>query len=706
MSPFNLIVSFCAAFLSAVIAVFILYRDPHPLVHKIFAAGMAVLGAEAVLAGLSLEALDPLDVIAWQRWRYLAAAFLPSLWLGFSLTYARADYREKLRRWSWILAAALIIPLVLTTAYREELFASLPVWLPNKGWVIPLGWAGYFFNLFLLIASILILLELEKTLRGSRGAMRWQIKFTVLGLMALFGTRIFTASQNILYRSVNLDLILVNSGALIIAGVLLLRSLFRTKFFNAELYVSQKVLYNSLTLLIIGVYFIAVSLLAKLSIYWSFGQALPVLAFFLLLALVGLTVLIFSDRLRRKTKLFISRNFHRPLYDYRKEWVRFTQETTAVRNVQDLCSAVTRMISEILHFLSVTIWLVDESGGRLALGGSTAITSPEAESLGRFEKAQKELIEVLKTEFDPVDFDTDSNPWSINLPELNREFLKAARIRYVVALRAGETLVGFLALDQRVANDLLTLEDFDLLKTIADQTAAGLNQLRLAEKLQQTREMEAFQTMSTFFIHDLKNVASRLSLTMQNLPVHFDNPEFRQDAIGSIGQSLGKINALCGRLSSLREKLEVRPKEADLNALVQEVLAGFAGTIQVKVVQELNPLPKILMDSEQLSKVLINLILNANEALAPGKVGGEIRVATRRTNGWVELSVSDNGPGMTREFIDRSLFLPFKTTKKQGMGIGLFQSKMIVEAHHGRIEVESREGEGTTFRVLLPVGGG
>jgi signal transduction histidine kinase len=106
------------------------------------------------------------------------------------------------------------------------------------------------------------------------------------------------------------------------------------------------------------------------------------------------------------------------------------------------------------------------------------------------------------------------------------------------------------------------------------------------------------------------------------------------------------------------------------------------------------------------SKVLINLILNANEALAPWKVGGEIRVATRRTNGWVELSVSDNGPGMSREFIDRSLFLPFKTTKKQGMGIGLFQSKMIVEAHRGRIEVESREGEGTTFRVLLPVVGG
>ena len=520
--------------------------------------------------------------------------------------------------WKWTLGLTLVIPLVLAGIYRDALFAGLPVWIPDDGWVIPLGWAGYTFNLFLLIAFILILLDLEKTLRGSRGVMRWQIKFTVLGLIALFGARIFTISQNILYRSEDLDLALVNSGALIVAGVLMLRSLFRTKFFSAELYVSQKVLYNSLTLLIIGIYFIAVSLLAKLSTFWFRGRALPLQAFFLLVALVGLTILIFSDRLRRKTKLFISRNFQRPLYDYRKEWIRFTHETTAVRNVQDLCQAVTRMVSDILHFLSVTIWLVDEAGGRLVLGGSTAITQQEADSLRSFERAQKELIEAMAMEMDPVDFDSTSSSWSINIPELDREFLKAARIRYVVTLRAGETLIGLLTLDQRVAEDLLTLEDFDLIKTIADQTSAGLNQLRLSEKLQKTREMEAFQTMSTFFIHDLKNVASRLSLTMQNLPVHFDNPEFRRDALQSIGQSLDKINGLCSRLSSLREKLEVHLKEADLNEMVQKTLAEFEGALQASLIQDLTPLPRISLDLEQISKVLTNLVLNANEALTPG----------------------------------------------------------------------------------------
>lgn len=702
MLSYTLILSVVSASLAGLVAALALYRDPHPLVHKIFAAGMTVLAVEAVLVGLNWGASGPEEIIVWQKWRYLVTAFLPAVWLTFGLSYARADHRENLRRWKWILGLILIFPLVLTGLYRDALFAGLPVWIPDEGWVIPLGWAGYTFNLFLLIASILILLDLEKTLRGSHGVMRWQIKFTVLGLIALFAARIFTISQNILYRSEDLDLALVNSGALIVAGVLMLRSLFRTKFFSAELYVSQNVLYNSLTLLIIGVYFIVVSLLAKLSTFWFRGRALPLQAFFLLVALVGLTILIFSDRLRRKTKLFISRNFQRPLYDYRKEWIRFTQETTAVRNVQDLCQAVTRMVSDILHFLSVTIWLVDEGGDRLVLGGSTAITRQEADSLRSFEKAQRELIEAMALQMDPVDFDSSSSSWSINIPELDRQFLKAARIRYVVTLRAGETLIGLLTLDQKVADDLLTLEDFDLIKTIADQTSAGLNQLRLAEKLQKTREMEAFQTMSTFFIHDLKNVASRLSLTMQNLPVHFNNPEFRQDALQSIGQSLEKINGLCSRLSSLRERLEVHLKEADLNEMVKKTLAEFEGALQARLIQDLTQLPGIPLDLEQISKVLTNLVLNANEALTPGIAGGEIRVATRRLSNWVEFSVSDNGPGMSREMMERSLFLPFKTTKKQGMGIGLFQSKMIVEAHGGRIEVESEEGKGTTFRVLLP----
>ena len=106
-----------------------------------------------------------------------------------------------------------------------------------------------------------------------------------------------------------------------------------------------------------------------------------------------------------------------------------------------------------------------------------------------------------------------------------------------------------------------------------------------------------------------------------------------------------------------------------------------------------------MADPEEIHNVLTNLVLNAHEASGDS---GHITVKTSRENGWVLLTVADDGAGMTPEFVESSLFKPFQTTKKHGLGIGLFQSKTIVEAHGGRIEVSSAPGRGTTFRVLLP----
>ena len=185
-----------------------------------------------------------------------------------------------------------------------------------------------------------------------------------------------------------------------------------------------------------------------------------------------------------------------------------------------------------------------------------------------------------------------------------------------------------------------------------------------------------------------------------NLPVYFDDPGFRSDTLQTMSQSVEKINAMCARLSFLSAKPEIRMLESNLNELVVSTIEGLNGSLKATVMNRLEAIPKVMIDPEQMKKVLVNLILNSNDAI---REGGQIVVATKQQDGWVRLSVSDNGRGMSKEFISHFLFQPFQSTKKQGLGIGLFLSRKIVEAQRGRIEVESEEGKGSSLRILLPI---
>ncbi|HVK59884.1 MAG TPA: ATP-binding protein, partial [Candidatus Kapabacteria bacterium] len=134
-------------------------------------------------------------------------------------------------------------------------------------------------------------------------------------------------------------------------------------------------------------------------------------------------------------------------------------------------------------------------------------------------------------------------------------------------------------------------------------------------------------------------------------------------------------------------------------ACVKDFLSAHK-QIRVPITTELGEIRPIYADQEQIQKVITNLVLNSVDAV---REDGQIKISTRQQNGSILLTVVDNGCGMSPEFISRSLFRPFKTTKKGGIGIGMFQSKAIIEAHGGKVEVESESQKGTKFTVSLPV---
>jgi putative PEP-CTERM system histidine kinase len=255
-------------------------------------------------------------------------------------------------------------------------------------------------------------------------------------------------------------------------------------------------------------------------------------------------------------------------------------------------------------------------------------------------------------------------------------------------------------LADRVSGSAYTPEDFELLKCIADQMTSSLVSLRLAGEVAVGRELEAFRTMSAFFVHDLKNAAASLNLMLQNLPVHFDDPEFRADALRGIGNTATRIDEMISRLSEVRHRPEIVRAEVDLNDVVTQALDRLNGTPDIELERDLHPLPRILVDRDQIQSVVTNLVLNAQDAVG---CKGRIRVRTEHRGERVVLSVSDDGCGMSPTFLQKSLFRPFQSTKKKGLGIGLFQSRAIVQRHGGGMQVKSEEGDGTTFLVSLPL---
>ncbi|HEY7785321.1 MAG TPA: ATP-binding protein, partial [Pyrinomonadaceae bacterium] len=247
----------------------------------------------------------------------------------------------------------------------------------------------------------------------------------------------------------------------------------------------------------------------------------------------------------------------------------------------------------------------------------------------------------------------------------------------------------------------------DDIRPLADGVNLMTEQLRrqLAREAE-TRQFQNFVRLSAMLTHDLKNVIGSLSLLVSNIEEHFDNPEFRADAMRALTETAEKMQALVERLSNPVTTLSgefKQPEAVDLVPVIKRVLgaARQAQRDDIKVETVLPPSLIARVDPERMEKVIENLIINALEAMAG--TGGTLLVQAGKNDAdRVWFKVSDSGVGMSPRFIEEKLFHAFATTKKKGMGLGLYTCREVVQAHGGTIEVQSKQGAGTTFSIVLP----
>jgi putative PEP-CTERM system histidine kinase len=260
------------------------------------------------------------------------------------------------------------------------------------------------------------------------------------------------------------------------------------------------------------------------------------------------------------------------------------------------------------------------------------------------------------------------------------------------------SVIGFIVLGKSLSNDTYNYEDYDFLKTLARQATSAIMNARLSEELAEAREMEALGKISSFVLHDLKNLVSTLSLSVENAFDNINNPHFQKDMLKTLSNTVDKMKGMIKKLSDMPKKGELNLRTVDIVPLIKETVKLFLNrktNVEVECPEQL--ISRI--DGEEIKKVMVNLILNAVEATKSGNVN--VKISTE--DSMACITVSDNGCGMSEEYIEKHLFKPFHTTKKNGLGIGLYQCKSIVEAHGGSIKVKSKQDVGTEFTVYLPL---
>ncbi len=692
--------SVAVAIVALVLGVVVVVRAPRHPAHVSFGIGMLVMAIQVVICALGgREDLNETGVLAGSRLRLLALTLFPAPWVVFSLCYSRGDNREVLHRWRLGIAALTVGPPTFALAFWDQLAVHgiLPTAVA-KG--TRLAWSGYVTEVLILLSGVLILTNLERTFRHVIGIMRWRTKYVFLGTGVLAGFQIYASSQSILYGYADAMLGSAAAGGLVVACGLLGFALLRTRIFDVDVYPSQAFVFGSLTVIITGAYLVTVGLVSNLLGFLAVATNLPLKTLGVTVALVGLAIVLLSEQLRQRLRFFISRHLHRPSYDYRQVWSAFTQRTRSLIDEEAFCRAVTHWVSETFSTLSVSLWCFDAGKERLTLGGSTSLPASTPSAAPSGPCTPEELARAVGELRAPVNIDLANEPWAEALRQLHPSVFPHGGNRVAVALHAGEQLLGILVIGDRVGGVPFSAEDFDLLKCAADQIGSGLLGLQLSRQRVQSKELEAFQTMSAFFVHDLKNTASTLTLTLRNLHQHFSDPAFREDALRAVGKSVQHLNDLIARLTRLRQEWGVQTAPGSLAVIIEAACVASGQDPKIQVTKDFGDVPPVLVDAAQMEKVIVNLILNARDAMPDG---GPLHISTLRQDPWGIVSVRDQGCGMDPEFVRKSLFRPFQTTKRNGLGIGMFHSKTIVDAHGGRMEVETAQGQGTTVRVFIPL---
>lgn len=540
--------------------------------------------------------------------------------------------------------------------------------------------------------SVIGMLLIEQIFRNANPGERWSIKYLCLGIGGIFAYDFFMFSDALLFKQLNSQLWnargIVNGMMVPLIAV----SVARNPNWALNIHVSRHVVFHSATLMGAGIYLLIMASVGYFIRFYggTWGGVLQI-AFLSGTGLL-LVILLFSDKIRAKIRVLLSKHFFSYKYDYREEWLRFTQ--TLAESGESIPDRVIRAMAALVKSPGAILWVKNENSHyELLAHWNMPEPDPTAgssmKSLTAFIEKSQWLIDLDEYDQEPGIYDgLDLPAWIDSIP----------KAWLIVPLLFKSEVLGLLLVKRSEIQKSINWEERDLLKMAGQQAASHLAQYMADQALMQARQFEAFNRLSAYIVHDLKNILAQQSLIISNAEKHRHNPKFIDDVIHTVENSVGRMTRLMEQMRSGMRG--TNSGQVELLPLLSKVIERRSGQQPIPIFDSIENNLVVNADKEQLGTVFGHIIQNAQEAT---QSNGQVIVRLAHNSDQAIIEVEDSGSGMDAEFIQNRLFKPFDSTKGlTGMGIGVFESREFIRSLGGNIYVKSTPGEGSLFRIILP----
>jgi putative PEP-CTERM system histidine kinase len=604
--------------------------------------------------------------------------------------------------WSAFYAVQIILLLYIT---GEILSGRVVEWVTGilDQPIIIIANSRRFYFLNVLGSNVLALLYLDKTLQLARDSQKEKLKFVYIAYLGLTVYFSYLAVNIFLSSYISQSMLYSGTAILFCALVLLCYSFFRYPVWEVRIGVSRNLMFGILSATAGCAYLIisgGIIDLLRLAQPRNLNVLLPIAAFGLVACFLSYCL---SAKIRTTLRRLVTKNFFRHKYDYRDLWMKFSDKSSGSLNLREVLPRVAEFIADAMVVRQVAIWLSSPTSGAFYLAYCHDLTSTNESEVStlKIEPSHVSQDGTSLVHLPTTDVISASNQFPIDKVEQ----LKQLGIQHIAFVEKGTEVLALLGIGTELQGEKFSAEDEQLLTSIGNQLGNLILTHKLSEELLLAREWESFNRFASFILHDLKNLATMQSMTLENAKHLSRNPEFTADAFATFYQTTEKMINLIASLSVQRGQFSLKQQPVNILEVISHTFDDLKlnqrNGIKLRTSFPPQDKPPIVSgDPELLQKAFTNLLLNAIQSLPKGEGAVEITVS-QQDRGKITTAIRDTGCGISPERLE-NLFRPFQTTKNKGMGIGLCHTRSIIEVHGGQIRIESEVNAGTKVEVDFP----